>query len=163
MGIHKRTYNRWKNNNNDYIDERTTCVRPKPANKLTKEERTKILETMNSEEFSSKAPSEVVLILADRGVYLASESTFYKVLKEEEELTHRGRSKKPVSRPAQRHEGKDKEILKQRHELYENAKRCHPERWPRETRNWEYQEEEWLNPERCKRINETRNQEVRVS
>lgn len=37
LGIHKRTYNRWKNNNNDYIDERTTCVRSEPANKLTKE------------------------------------------------------------------------------------------------------------------------------
>ena len=328
LGIHKRTYNRWKNNNNDYIDERTTSVRPEPANKLTKEERAKILETLNSEEFASKAPSEVVPILADRGVYLASESTFYKVLKEEEELAHRGRSKKPVSRPisthkatapnqvwmwditylngpikgtyyylylfsdlysrkivgweiwesetaehaselirriyreekiyvkkqplvlhsdngspmkgatmletlyalgivpsksrprvsndnpyaeslfktlkyrpnyqpkgfstimearlwvkkfvewynnehrhsgiqyvtpTQRHEGKDKEILKQRHELYENAKRCHPERWSRETRNWEYQEEEWLNPERSQRINETRNQEVKAS
>ena len=37
LGISKRTYNRWKNNSNDYIDERTTCVHPEPANKLTKE------------------------------------------------------------------------------------------------------------------------------
>lgn len=65
--------------------------------------------------------------------------------------------------PTQRHEGKDKEILERRRELYEKAKQRHPERWSGEIRNWEYQEEEWLNPERCERINETRNQEVKAS
>ena len=40
LGISKRTYNRWKNNTNDYIDERITCARPEPVTKLTKEERT---------------------------------------------------------------------------------------------------------------------------
>lgn len=103
LGISKRTYNRWKKNTNDYIDERTTCVRPKPVNKLTKEERKKILETMNSEEFSSKTPCEVVPILADRGIYLGSESTFYKVLAEAEMLAHRGRAHKPKKRPISTH------------------------------------------------------------
>ena len=50
---------------------------------------------MNSEEFSSKSPCEIVPILADRGEYLGSESTFYKVLKEEGMLVHRGRARKP--------------------------------------------------------------------
>lgn len=103
LGISKRTYNRWKNNTNDYIDERTTCVRPEPANKLTQEERKKILETMNSEEFSSKAPCEIVPILADRGIYLGSESSFYKILKDEELLAHRGRANKPQKRPISTH------------------------------------------------------------
>lgn len=49
---------------------------------MTPEEKKEILDVCNSEEFSSKAPSEIVPILADRGIYLASESTFYKVLKE---------------------------------------------------------------------------------
>ena len=91
LGISKRTYNRWKNTDNDYIDKRTTCVRPEPANKLKPEERQLILDTMNSEEFASKTPCEVVPILADRGIYIASESSFYKVLKEANELLHRGR------------------------------------------------------------------------
>ena len=103
LGISKRTYNRWKNNVNDYIDERTTCVHPEPANKLTKEERTKILETVNSVEFSSKTPCEIVPILADRGEYIGSESTFYKILREEGMLAHRGRTRKPQKRPISTH------------------------------------------------------------
>lgn len=88
LGISKRTYNRWKNTDNDYIDQCTTCARPELANKLGADERQLILDTMNSKEFASKAPSEVVPILADRGIYIASESSFYKVLKAAGELTH---------------------------------------------------------------------------
>ena len=40
------------------------------------------MDICNTEEFASKTPSEIVPILADRGSYIASESTFYKVLKE---------------------------------------------------------------------------------
>ena len=86
LGISKRTYNRWKNTDSDYIDKRTICARPEPANKLTMEEKEKILDVCNSEEFASKTPSEIVPILADRGSYIASESTFYKVLKEAKQL-----------------------------------------------------------------------------
>lgn len=103
LGIHKRIYNRWKNYTNDYIDERTICVRSEPANKLSPEERQKILDTMNPEKFASKTPSEVILILADRGIYLGSESTFYKLLKEAEEVMHRGRAKATMSRPISTH------------------------------------------------------------
>ena len=91
LGISKRTYNRWKNTDNAYIDKRTTCERPEPQNKMTQEEKEQILEICNSEEFASKSPSEIVPILADRGTYVASESTFYKVLREAKQLKHRGR------------------------------------------------------------------------
>lgn len=101
LGISKRTYNRWKDS--DYIDKRTTCVRPEPANKLTSEERQEILNVSNSAEFSSKTPCEIVPILADRGIYLASESTFYKVLKEANQLAHRGREHKKQKRPISTH------------------------------------------------------------
>lgn len=101
LGISKRTYNRWKDS--DYIDKRTTCVRPEPANKLTSEERQKILDMSNSAEFSSKTPCEIVPILADRGIYIAGESTFYKVLKEANQLTHRGREHKKQKRPISTH------------------------------------------------------------
>lgn len=61
---------------------------------------------MNSEEFSSKTPCEIVPILADRGIYLGSESTFYKVLEEAEMLAHRGRAHKPQKRPISTHKTK---------------------------------------------------------
>lgn len=328
LGISKRSYNRWKETDSEYIDKRTICERPEPANKLSQEERQAILEKVNSLEFSSKAPSEIVPILADQGVYLASESTIYKILREEAELTHRGRAKAPVKRPisthkaigpnqvwmwditylngpvkgtyyylylfsdlfsrkivgwevwetetsenaselikriyreekiyvkreplilhsdngspmkgatmletlyslgvipsrsrprvsndnpyseslfktlkyrpnyqprgfnnitearlwvkgfvnwynnehkhsgiqyvspVERHDGKDKEILEKRHEVYEKAKEEHPERWPRETRDWSYKQEEWLNPERKVTDETITNQEEQAS
>lgn len=103
LGISKRTYNRWKGTDSGYIDKRTTCTRPSPANKLSDEERGQILDTMNSTEFASKTPCEVVPILADRGIYLASESTFYKVLKEAAQLAHRGREKAAQKREVSTH------------------------------------------------------------
>ena len=41
------------------------------------------------------APCEIVPALADEGMYIASESTFYRVLREEKMLNHRGRSEAP--------------------------------------------------------------------
>ncbi len=109
LGISKRTYNRWKETDSDYIDKRTTCAHPEPVNKLTKKE--KILEIVKSEEFASKALSEIVPILADRGKYIASESSLYEVLREAEELKHRGRSKVPISKRVATHKAiKSKQV-----------------------------------------------------
>ena len=43
---------------------------------MTPEEKQEILDICNSEEFASKMPAEIVPILADRGIYIASENTF---------------------------------------------------------------------------------------
>mgnify|MGYP001713702429 CR=1 FL=1 len=43
------------------------------------------------------APCEIVPALADEGIYIASESTFYRVLREEKMLNHRGRSEAPIA------------------------------------------------------------------
>jgi putative transposase len=48
--------------------------------------------------------------------------------------------------PKSRHDGQDTEILKQRHVVYQRAKRAHPLRWSRQTRNWSRIEEVRLNP-----------------
>ena len=58
--------------------------------------------------------------------------------------------------PAQRHDGRDGAILSHRKQVYEAAKQRHPERWTGTTRDWELNDEVWLNPERkppeeCKR------------
>lgn len=42
--------------------------------------------------FRDLAPSQIVPILADAGVYLASESSFYRILREAKLLSHRGRA-----------------------------------------------------------------------
>lgn len=69
LGISKRTYNRLKNIDNEYIDKRTICARPEPSNKMTPKEKQRILDVCNSEELASKTPSEIAPILADRGIY----------------------------------------------------------------------------------------------
>ena len=68
-------------------------MRPEPANKLTKLERQLILETCNEPRFASLPPSQIVPKLVDEGTYIASESSFYRVLSEAEQLNHRGRIK----------------------------------------------------------------------
>lgn len=71
-----------------------------PANRLSEQERAEILATANQPKFAHLPPSQIVPALADEGCYLASESSFYRVLREKDQLTHRGRAKAPShSRP----------------------------------------------------------------
>jgi hypothetical protein len=49
--------------------------------------------------------------------------------------------------PAQRHDGLDVELLRKRGEVYEAAKKAHPERWSGQTRNWQYVNIVHLNPD----------------
>lgn len=58
--------------------------------------------------------------------------------------------------PSQRHQGLDTQILAQRSEVYEVAKARHPERWSRETRNWEPVGTVYLNPN-----NQSKNRDIK--
>jgi len=100
LDISLRTFQRWVRDGDDAVsaDSRTTSARPEPANKLSDDERGQILAVANSEEFASLPPSQIVPVLADRGVFIASESSFYRVLKAVSQQHHRGRAKKPSSR-----------------------------------------------------------------
>ncbi len=105
LGLSLRTFQRWVQGGDDEVaaDGRTTNARPPPANKLSEEERVQILAVANSEEFASLPPSQIVPTLADRGEYIASESSFYRVLKQASQQQHRGRAKKPSSRVVTSH------------------------------------------------------------
>lgn len=94
MGLDKRTFERWRKNPEG--DQRRGPV-TEPANKLSEEERKEIIRIATSEEFMDKPPSQIVPALADQGIYVASESTFYHVLKAAKLDAHRGRSK-PAAR-----------------------------------------------------------------
>ena len=96
MGISSRTYQRWTREKGEVkSDARPRAQRPEPKHKLTAEERSQILSTANSEEFQSLPPSQIVPTLADRGQYIASESSFYRVLREEKQQNARGRAQAP--------------------------------------------------------------------
>ena len=91
-GISLRTYRRWYRGGLVESDKRSVAVRAEPGNKLTQEERDAVLSTCNQPEYASLPPAQIVPALLDEGIYLASESTFYRILAEHKQLNHRGRS-----------------------------------------------------------------------
>jgi len=68
---------------------------PKLANRLSVEEEQKIRTLFHQPEYASLLPSQIVQRLADRGIYLASASTFYRGLRRYGEVHHRDRCLKP--------------------------------------------------------------------
>jgi len=91
IGISVKTYQRWGAPNNR--DDGRINAGQSPANKLSEIERQRLLEIANAPEYANLPPNKIVPKLADQGFYLASESTFYRVLKAEKQLAHRQRSK----------------------------------------------------------------------
>lgn len=71
-----------------------------PANRLSDEEREEFLRVANAPEYRNLSPKTVVPKLADQGIYLGSESTLYRILRESGLLAHRSESKpRTVARP----------------------------------------------------------------
>lgn len=95
INLSERTLQRWQNDASR-ADLRTTRLQM-PKNALSKEERQHLLSVANSDAFADLPPSQIVPRLADKGIYIASESTFNRVLKAENQLKHRNNT-----RPAQK-------------------------------------------------------------
>lgn len=93
VGITIRTLQRWKVSGAIVEDKRPTDKRPEPSNKLSEEERQQIIDICNDLEFADLPPNQIVPTLADRGIYIASEATFYRVLKARNQLVNRTRLK----------------------------------------------------------------------
>jgi transposase len=93
LNLSARTYQRWKEEGQQTADKRPTAKRQPPANKLTKEEKKEILSTCNNKQYVDLTPAQIVPKLADEGIYIASESTFYRVLKEANQQTKRKATK----------------------------------------------------------------------
>lgn len=98
VGISIRTYERWIYGGNINEDQRPLAERSSPKNKLSDEEYNAVVRIVNLPEYADLSPSQIVPAIADRGVYIASESTFYRILRNERMQNHRGRSKPPVKR-----------------------------------------------------------------
>ncbi len=100
MGLSVRTVERWRVGPD--ADARQG-PHHRPANQLTPGERDTILAVVTSAAYRELSPHQIVPHLADAGRYLASESTIYRILREERLLQHRGRAKAPVRRPPRAH------------------------------------------------------------
>ena len=100
LGISIRTYRRWHGAGVVKADGRVDAQKNKPANALSTEERTQIIEVCNQKEYRSQPPSQIVPSLADKGIYIASESSFYRVLRDANQVQRRG-SASPSQRRSQ--------------------------------------------------------------
>ena len=97
LGLSERTLQRWQTGETVRYDQRP--IRSyQPPHKLTDIERAEVLAIANSDEFGHLPPSQIVPRLADQGCYVASESTFYRILRDEKQLTHRHSERPPQTR-----------------------------------------------------------------
>ena len=103
IGITLRTFERWVVAGATGVDRRPAAVRPAPTNKLSAPERVEVLRVVNEPRFAALPPTQIVPILADDGRYVASESTLYRILREADQLEHRGRARAPCTRAVPRH------------------------------------------------------------
>lgn len=99
LDISPRTLRRWRASQ-DLHDRRKGAGKACP-HALTQEEKDRILDVCNQAEYRSLPPSQIVPRLADQGTYLASESSFYRILRDANQQHRRGRAKAPnkPSRP----------------------------------------------------------------
>jgi len=105
LEITERTLRRWKKQlaEEQVLEDKRLKAASKrtPTNKLTESEKEQIITLCNQPEYKSLPPSQVVPMLADQGEYIASESSFYRVLREVGQVNRRGRMSAPrtVARP----------------------------------------------------------------
>lgn len=105
VGIDVRTLQRWKAQDGLTAgDGRPQAQRPTPSHALSPAERAALLAVANAPRFASVPPARIVPMLADEGIYLASESTFARVLRAQGQNARRGRAKPPkATRPPTTH------------------------------------------------------------
>lgn len=103
LNISARTYQRWVTEGPHTVDKRPLVKRNPPQNKLTQEEKDEIIKVCNKPKYADLNPSQIVPKLADNGVYIASESSFYRLLKEVKQNTKRTAVNKPCKKTITTH------------------------------------------------------------
>ena len=97
MAISLRTLQRWQRQfagDGGGGDRRKGSTRH-VAHRLSHKERQQILAVCNEPQYASLPPAQIVPALADQGEFLASESSFYRVLHAHQQVQHRGRARSP--------------------------------------------------------------------
>jgi transposase InsO family protein len=104
-GIDAGTLRRWKTGDRlRQGDRRPDAARPVPSHALSEVERARIIVIANEPRFAETPPARIVPALADEGIYIASESSFHRVLRAHGQMNRRGRAQPPrTSRPPTTH------------------------------------------------------------
>ena len=103
IGLAARTVQRWLalSQNAPQVGDRRTPdqrIHNCPPNKLSDTERQAAMGVLNSEEYKDLPPSQIVPRLADKGLYVASESTLYRLLHQAAQMAHRRVERVPQKR-----------------------------------------------------------------
>jgi transposase InsO family protein len=101
LGLSARTMERWRDG---AVEDGRQGPISSPANKLSDAERAEVVSLVTSPRFRDLSPNQIVPLLADEGRFVASESTVYRVLREQQLLRHRGRARPPQRRAPSTHE-----------------------------------------------------------
>ena len=86
LGLPLRTVQRWETHG---INDHRKGSRAVPGNKMSEKEREQIMDVLTSLEFGDFNPHQIVPKLADQGIYLGSEATMYRILREQKMNKHR--------------------------------------------------------------------------
>lgn len=100
IGLSARAVQRWRAGAKDDLRR---GPRTAPRNKLTHAEEQRVIALMISPEFRELPPAQIVPLLADRGIYIASEATLYRLLRKAKLLKHRQASRPPKRRVRPEH------------------------------------------------------------
>lgn len=96
LGITERSVQRWRKDPQGQDQRRGPKARP--AHALSNEEHDQMLKAANSPQFCDLSPAQIVSRLADEGRYIASESSFYRLLRQRAQNKPRQPSKTPQRR-----------------------------------------------------------------
>lgn len=96
VGLSKRTIERWLAS--DGGDDERRGPRTVPLNKLSEHEEKRLLSVLTSPQYRDLSPRQVIPALAERGIYIASEATAYRLLHKHAMQTHRHSRRAPTTR-----------------------------------------------------------------
>lgn len=88
LGVPRSTYYRAVSPSQE-SEAKPPAEKKPPKNALSPEERQKVLDHLHSERFVDKSPAQAFHTLLDEGIYLASISTYYRILASNKEVCER--------------------------------------------------------------------------
>ena len=91
IGITPKTLQRWSQA--EKKGDGRLSPKHSPINKLSEVERQHIIHICKQTQYANLSPRSLVPVLADQGIYIASESTIYRILKAHNQDKHRLKSK----------------------------------------------------------------------
>lgn len=96
LGLDVRTVQRWREQ--AIGEDRRAGPKRAAANRLSSREEQEIFRVVNAPEYRDLSPKQLVPILADQDIYLASESTIYRRLRQAGQMAHRHAARPPQRR-----------------------------------------------------------------